>query len=106
MHYEDAVRFGREKPNDAFNHRVYHSELVRGGCELRVTDLAGEDQMELTGRVKYNIRFETEEKVLHAFRVLAANGTAVREPVKPPYMVIIAEVRDLFGVHWVLMCDF
>ena len=106
MHYEDAVWFGWEKPNDALNGMVYHSELTRGGCELRVTDLAGEEQAGLTGKVKYSIQFDTEEEVVSAFRVLAANGTVIREFVKPPYTVIIGEVRDPFGVHWVLMCDF
>ena len=56
--------------------------------------------------MKYNIQFDTEEEVISAFRVLAANGTVIRELIMPPYMVIIGEVRDSFGVHWVLMCDF
>lgn len=56
--------------------------------------------------MKYNIQFDTEEEVISAFRVLAANGTVIRELVKPPYTVIIGEVRVSFGVHWVLMCDF
>ena len=106
MHYKDAVEFGWEKPDDRLDKLVYHSELVRGGVELRVTDLGSAEQTELTGRFSFNVQFETEEEVVNAFTVLAKDGKIVRALEKPPFLVIIGEVEDKFGVHWVLMCDF
>ena len=106
FHYGDAVKLGWEKPNDSFNGLVYHSELVRDGTELRVTDLAGAGQAELTRRISVNVQFETEEEVINAFHTLAKDGEIIRDLEKPPYMVIMGEVKDRFGVHWALMCDF
>lgn len=106
IHYEDAVKFGWEEPNDLKCKQVYHSELVRDETELRVTDLAGKEQAELTRRIQVNVQFETEEEVEKAFQILTKDGEIVRNLVKPPYMVMIGEAKDKFGVHWVLMCDF
>lgn len=106
IHYEEAVKQGWEKPNDSIGNLVYHSELIRDGIELRVTDFAGAHQAELTRQISINVQFETEEEVIKAFQILAKDGEIIKDLEKPPYMVIIGEVRDRFGVHWILMCDF
>lgn len=106
IHYKDAVQSGWEPPNEAINPLIYHSELIRDGFELKVTDLGSREQAEKTRLSIFPVQFETEEEVRSAFRILSANGIVLRALTKPPHMVIIGEVRDPFGVHWILMCDF
>lgn len=106
IRYRDAVAHGWEKPNEEINDRVYHSEVMFGDYEVRLTDLGDSEKTALTQKVTINVGFRTEEEVRKAFSVLAEEGTIIRELTCPPYMVIIGEVRDQFGVAWNLMCDF
>jgi len=106
MHYRDAVAYGWEQPDEEKNNRVYHCEIVSGEQEIRLIDLAGEEQVRLTKQVTHHVQFDTEEEVRAAFTVLSEDGRVVRELEKPPFLVIIGEVIDRFGVRWVLMCDY
>ncbi len=106
IHYRDAVSYGWEKPNEDIDDRVYHSEIFFGDCEVRLTDLGDSEKTALTQKITMNVSFDTEEEVRRVFSVLAEEGTIIRELTCPPYMVIIGEVRDQFGVAWCLMCDF
>ncbi|MDD4113071.1 MAG: VOC family protein [Herbinix sp.] len=106
IHYRDAVAYGWEKPNEEINDRVYHSEIMFGDYEVRLIDLDNSEKTELTQKVTMYVGFDTEEDVRNVYSVLAEEGIITRELTCPPYMVIIGEVRDKFGVTWSLMCDF
>ena len=84
--------------------------LISEGSRINVFEVkssgTGKEQAELTRRIQVNVQFKTEEEVEKAFQILTKDGEIVRNLVKPPYMVMIGEARDKFGVHWVLMCNF
>jgi PhnB protein len=62
--------------------------------------------VELTKKVIHIIGFDTAEEVENAFSVLSVGGEVIKPLERPPYMVIIGTVKDRFGVHWELMCDY
>lgn len=77
-----------------------------GEQEVRMTDMSGEAEVELTKKVVHIVGFDTAEEVEHAFSVLSDGGEVIKPLKRPPYMVIIGTVKDRFGIQWRLMCDF
>lgn len=106
LYYSDAVRNGWEPSNTSKDPFVYHSEIMFGEQEVRMSDLSDEKDVRLTKEVVHIVGFDTEEEVKRAFSVLAEDGEIVKALERPPYMVIIGCVKDRFGVTWELMCDF
>ncbi len=106
IYYSDAVKNGWEQPDETKESLVYHSEIMFGDQEVRMTDLSDEDNVNLTKKVNHIIGFDTEEEVERAFSVLSVGGEVIKPLERPPYMVIIGTVKDRFGVQWELMCDF
>ncbi len=106
VHYRDAVAYGWEEQDDEKSDKVYHSEIIFGKSEIRLTDLGNPEQVESSQKLIVNLGMDSEKDVRKAFAVLAEEGTVIRELVCPPYMVIIGEVKDKFGIDWCLMCDF
>ncbi len=104
--YRDAVEQGWEKPNENLNDRIYHSEIMFGDYELRMTDFDNAENTALTQKITINVGFDSEEEVRKTFSILSEEGTVIRELTYPPYMVIIGKVRDKFGISWNLMCDY
>lgn len=106
LHYSDAVTNGWEKSDKEKESFVYHSEIMFGEQEVRMSDLSDEADVKLTKEVKHIIGFDTADEVEHAYQVLSEGGEVLKPLERPPYMVIIGEVKDRFGVKWELMCDF
>jgi PhnB protein len=106
LHYSDAVKNGWEQPDKEKESLVYHSEIMFGEQEVRMDDLSDEAEVELTKKVIHIIGFDTAEEVENAFSVLSVGGEVIKPLERPPYMVIIGTVKDRFGVHWELMCDY
>lgn len=106
LHYSDAVINGWENSDKEKASFVYHSEIMFGEQEVRMSDLSDEADVKLTKEVKHIIGFDTADEVEHAYQVLSEGGEVLKPLERPPYMVIIGEVKDRFGVKWELMCDF
>ncbi len=106
LHYSDALKNGWERPDEAKESLVYHSEIMFGEQEVRMNDLSDEVEVELTRKVIHIIGFDTVEEVEKAFSILSDGGEVIRPLERPPYMLIIGTVKDRFGVKWELMCDF
>ncbi len=105
IHYRDAVANGWEPPCPEKDDTVYHSELLLGDTELRIVD-DSDEMADITRRVEHPVGMDTAEEVERAFALLAEGGEIVQPLERPPYMVIIGQVRDRFGILWTLMCDF
>jgi PhnB protein len=106
LYYSDAVKNGWESPDVTKEPLVYHSEIMFGEQEVRMSDLSDEAEVKLTKEVNHIIGFSTAEEVEKAFSVLSEGGEVIKPLERPPYMVIIGTVRDRFGVKWELMCDY
>ncbi|QNU67901.1 VOC family protein [Ruminiclostridium herbifermentans] len=106
LYYSDAVKNGWEQPNAEKEPLIYHSEIMFGEQEVRINDLSDQEEVILTKKVFYAVGFDTAEEVEKAFSVLSEGGEVIKPLERPPYMVIIGTVKDRFGVHWELMCDF
>ena len=104
--YEDAVKNGWAEPNPMRNGTVYHSEIMFGDQEVRVSDTMDTAHLQLIRKLDYAVGFRTAEEVKKAFEVLSRDGEVIQPLECPPYMVIIGSVRDCFGIQWTLMCDF
>lgn len=105
IHYSDAVNHGWEKQDTLAENRVYHSEILFGNQEVRLSDNS-EEEAELSRQVVHLISFDTAEEVEEAFAVLREDGEILQPLEKPPYAVIIGTVKDRFGIQWNLVCDF
>ena len=106
IHYSDAVKNGWEQADSSKDSLVYHSEIMFDEQEVRLSDLSSDEDVNLAKKVKHIIGFDTAEEVENAFSILGEGGEVIKPLERPPYMVIIGSVRDRFGVHWELMCDF
>lgn len=106
LHYSDAVKNGWEKPDASKEQFVYHSEIMFGEQEVRISDLSDERDVRLTKEVVHIVGFNTADEVEKAFSVLSEEGEIIKPLERPLYMVIIGSVKDRFGVQWELMCDY
>lgn len=106
LFYSDAVKNGWEKPDVSKEPFVYHSEIMFGEQEVRMSDLSDEQEVRLTKEVVHIVGFDTAKEVEKAFSILCEGGEIIKPLKRPPYMVIIGLVKDRFGVQWELMCDF
>jgi PhnB protein len=104
--YEDAVKNGWAEPNPMRDGTVYHSEIMFGEQEVRMSDTTDAAHLQLIRKLDYAVGFRTAEEVRKAFEVLSRDGEVIKPLECPPYMVIIGSVRDCFGIQWTLMCDF
>ena len=104
--YSEAVKNGWAKPNPQRNSKVYHSEIMFGEQEVRMSDSEDTSMLDLIRKLDYAVGFDTEAEVRKAFEVLSEGGEVIQPLETPPYMVIIGTVQDCFGIQWTLMCDF
>ena len=104
--YEDAVKNGWAEADVQREGTVYHSEIMFGDQTVRMADTMDVSHLQLIRKLDYAVGFRTAEEVKKAFEVLSIDGEVVQPLECPPYMVIIGSVRDCFGIHWTLMCDF
>ncbi|MBO5176501.1 MAG: VOC family protein [Lachnospiraceae bacterium] len=104
--YEDAVKNGWTELDPQREGTVYHSEIMFGDQEVRMTDTMDVPRLQLIRELDYAVGFRTAEEVKKAFDVLSRDGEIIHPLEYPPYMVIIGSVRDCFGIQWTLMCDF
>ena len=68
--------------------------------------MADEKSIWLTKETLHQAALDSEEDVVKAFTILSEGGEVISPLEKPPYAVIIGEVRDRFGLKWQLFCDF
>lgn len=102
----EAVSNGWLEPEEGKDHLVYHSEIMFDEQEVRMHDMADEKSIWLTKETLHQAALDSEEDVVKAFTILSEGGEVISPLEKPPYAVIIGEVRDRFGLKWQLFCDF
>ena len=75
--YEDAVKNGWAEPNPMRDGTVYHSEIMFGEQEVRMSDTTDAAHLQLIRKLDYAVGFRTAEEVRKAFEVLSRDGEVV-----------------------------
>lgn len=91
LYYSDAVKAGWIQADSERMNMVYHSEILFGEQEVRMSDCVGEAS-DLSQEVFLTVKFEKAEQVEQAFNILKEKGTVIVPLERPPYCEIVGSV--------------
>lgn len=91
-----------EKMSKKMKSCIVHASLFNEGLTLLASDMVGENGLLKGNSVSLSLSCNSEEEIKMCYAKLAAGGTANKTLSSNFTGVLIGNLTDKFGIHWIL----
>ena len=102
MRYSDAPPSEGYAPPPGTENFIMHAQIVVGGAELMLCDLAPDMKASFGGGIAIHVTLGSEAGIKAAFEVLKEGGKVEMEPQETFWSKCFGSLTDRFGVSWML----
>ncbi len=105
LRYKDALPEDGSQYSKEIEELVCHATLMLGNRGIGMGDMISGEKRIFGNGMSIHVGFSSVDALKTAFDVLKEGGMVGREPVEVFWSQCFCELKDKYGVNWVLSCE-